>query len=469
MKPLFKSYLKKVCWMISKKNRKSTYMELRAHLLDEFDHLSQANENEEETLKSVLKNKPNPYWLGYKMRRSQHCFLRRNFISLSVVFGFMLFLMAGHILVEQVRLDYIELSKKYRSTEKNENEFENDLKFLKEHQDQKIFFTERKSSADEFVYKTLEFSKVQVAADLYKNYSYQLRADKKILAQIKNMNLDWVEEFKKFDFVSGLSFEDKERFQQNMQNSMIRKIGVHASAKGPMFLGGEVADAVRLYALQQCLADSCERGFSVLRQFAKILYSSNNWYSQIVAINLLKKENQWVKKFNFKNYNALDSEFLNANERVSWGWSGVLGDMFSKQTFSARWQPYMKAELGLCGSVSNSPFGSFLARSDLIGEKFFFEEDYSHQIQSEKKMLGALFEKCDMQIYSDLIHTKNSKQTTLGYAAIFPEDLQLWIDEASIPYVRQWIGLGWAQYSTNNYWRIYERLPPKVATKEKNK
>ena len=96
MKPLFKSYLKKVCFGISKKNRRATYIELRSHLMYEFEELVAKEVSISEARKKVLASKPNPYWLGYKMRRAQQSFLRRNAISLSFVFVFMMFMTAGH-------------------------------------------------------------------------------------------------------------------------------------------------------------------------------------------------------------------------------------------------------------------------------------------------------------------------------------------------------------------------------------
>jgi hypothetical protein len=69
---------------------------------------------------------------------------------------------------------------------------------------------------------------------------------------------------------------------------------------------------------------------------------------------MLRQEEYFVKKFMVAGYPTLGPEFLNASERVAWGWRNVLYSMLMNKKFSERWQPYMRAELGMCAATNNN-------------------------------------------------------------------------------------------------------------------
>lgn len=464
MKPLFKSYLKKVCFVISKKNRVATYIELRSHMMFEFEEFVAKDVSVSEARKKVLASKPNPYWLGYKMRRSQQSFLQRNAISLSFVFVFIIFMIAGQYISNIIQRDYLPLIQQRLSTAKNEAEFEADLRFLNHHPAKHIFISARRKSADDFVYSKLSRLPLEQYVHIFRKFKFQnTPLDAKTEKLIASVDAKWIEPLTEFDYVSDSTPQDVRNLKQNMDSSMLRKIGVQAGQRGSLFLTNELADLTLLYTYRQCTLGACLKGLQALRHVAQLIYSSYSMVAQTKALAMLRHEEYFVNKFKVTGFAALDPEFLNAHERVVWGWRNIITEMLVKNKFSERWQPYMQSELGMCAAINERPFGIFLAGSDLLGKRWFLEEDYSQRIQGEIAMMDVFFEKCDMKLYSDLIHTPNSRKKTLGDSTIFPESVQPWVDEASIPYFRQFLAFYWLQYSVHTSWKVYERLPPKVS------
>lgn len=146
-------------------------------------------------------------------------------------------------------------------------------------------------------------------------------------AQLDAMDLDWVEKLNQFDHLSSLSFEDREKLQSNMQNSMVKKIGDWASAGGSLLITEQISPAVLLYTYKECLGQApknCQKALATLRHFAKLLYSANSFLTQVHVFYLLRKEKEFVHRFSMKDYQTFDQELLNASERVTWAWKSIL-------------------------------------------------------------------------------------------------------------------------------------------------
>lgn len=469
MKPLFKSYLKKVCLMISKKNRVATYTELRSHLLQEFDELRKNQNDPQATFQNMMRSKPNPYWLGYKMRRAQQSFLRRNFISLSFAFGFMLFLIVGQYINQMIQNEYLPASRQTTTTAKNEEQFEKDLKFLARHPQKEIFTSLKAHPADDQVYQHLSELRNDENKKIVKSYTkfrFNQYFDATDLKTLETADLEWIESLQKFDFVSALSSEDIQKFQNNLDGSFFRKIGLHSSLNGNNL--PELGQMALAYTYKLCSKKECPKGLKHLRHVAQLMYTANGgFYIQHSAINLLKQESYFVKKFDLKNYASLDPEFLNAHERVYWGWMGIIGDMFKKNDFSDKWNDYMKPELGVCSGINLYAFGWYLSGSDLMNRHWPLEIDFSKEIEKEKVVLDQFYQKCGMPIYSKLIHTRYNQAKPLALSlsltpSFLPESLQPWINEARVPYFRQLLAFYILKTFNGSYWKVYERLPPQV-------
>lgn len=456
--------------MISKKRRVITYTELRSHFLTEFDELSKNQNDPDAIFQAMMRSKPNPYWLGYKMRRAQQSFLRRNFISLFFVFGFMLFLIVGQFVNQAIQNEYLPAAQKITTTEKNEEQFKNDLNFLAGHSQKDIFISFKSKPADSFIYDSLAKLSQDENKKIIKSYNkirYNQYFDETDINTIKNANLEWIEKLQKYDTVSALSSKDMQEFQKNLDSSFFRKIGLHSGLQGNGL--ADLGQMTLAYAYQLCLKGDCPRGLNNLKHVAKLVFTSSygGFYLQHSAINLLKQESYFVKKFNLKKYKPLDPELINAYERVNWGWLGIIGDMFKKKEFSEKWNSFMKPELGVCSGVSQYAFGWLLGSSDLTDRRWPLEIDFSNEIEKEKAVLDKFYGICDMPLYSKLIHTPYNQTKPLELSLslnppLLPESLQPWINEARAPYFRQLLAFYILKSFNGSYWKVYERLPPQV-------
>lgn len=126
-------YLRRVCARIkSPVSRREIYRELRAHLLDRLENLSQPNVGEDQVIQKILDEAEDPKELGRKLSDARKPFILRHPILsgsffLAVTCALIL-VVAAHLVVGEI-MDSSDLTS-FENREAYLVAFESDLKFL---------------------------------------------------------------------------------------------------------------------------------------------------------------------------------------------------------------------------------------------------------------------------------------------------------------------------------------------------
>lgn len=476
-----KKYLRRVCgWIKNSKRRKDTYKELRSHILDKIDTFLLTGDSPSVACSKVLKEMPNPHWYGYKLRRSQYSFWRRNLFAFSSAFVLMLSFCFVAICLYLVHSHYLPLMDRLSYVDKELLEyFKKDLYLVR---DENFFVSKKEKSAHIYLYTTHKDKFSKKNTDQLNLIHQQIRryAETKDVSVDKNMFLekikaipietiatDWLENLKFYDSIYGLTPEDQEKLQAVHHQSMIKRISAYASLNGPLYVS-DVGNYLYIRAIKMCLKNKCKDAMLELEHAARLIYSSESLIGHMVAIYLIKREKQLIEIFGVNHKVPVSDDVLKAFRRLSWGWRGLQDMVLNGEAVEESLRFYFKPQTGFCAHVAERPLGNLNAFSDFLEDTWLLEHDFSSQIQSERKIMKEWMNLCGLKEYLPLLEKPKYKEAIFAKENYNPWSMtslseshsisRIFPNPMRIPYLRQVAGFMLATFALPNYWGPYNEL-----------
>ena len=421
MNKSIQNYLKKLCLMIKKQNRKATYTEIRNHFLDQIDSQISAGTSQQIAEKNILTKSPNPYVWGYQLRRAQQPFIQRHIFEISALTFGIIFLMAGVQITMNVKNELgfqFERLNSALSDQQKMNLFESDLKLIAEKNELNQLKTSKKSDAFNFVFvqnnenlKNIS-SNYNAISDLLNNTDANSSAvifNQKL--KLLSVDLEWVQQIKKFDYIkdpvlnipdsvdlSNLSRTDKYKYLYSMEQ--------------PLLLQNEFGIAVQLFALKNCLNKKCNLGQNVYRHAAILLNSADQLTTKLHAISLLKSEKKLFSKMGYS-APTIDENLLKAYQRVQWGWVNINRESLLNGRMNKRWEKYINKESSFCTGVRETSFGLYLASEKSLSNHWPMELNLSQQINAERQLLRQFNSTCEFSVLNKFSDESNENSSEI--------------------------------------------------------
>lgn len=478
MNKKIKAYLKKVAGKINNPiQRRSTYLELRSHLLDLVDNKISQGADKKSAITEVLKNLPDPNKFGKKLNNAgQPWFWRYPLITLSLLsFTLLLFIViiGSHVFTTQ----YLKpiLAENVIPNQKIVTYMVRDLETLSKAE---LFpNTPRTNNAAFFLNNSLggigrngsKLPELKKAKKLLLKYLGWQR-DKKVLNKLlldKNLFIidsAWLTQLSAFDHVDFSSLKEIQKIIQPLHHSnSIEKIVAWSTM--PILNVSELNTWLKIYILQQHKNEKTLEALKLTRHIARLVHSNGLLSDHIAAALILKTENILSKTLNVA-WSPIPWDTIEAYRRVSWAWPGVIYQSYHNGKIPNEFQKYATRELGLCSGVGEHFIG-FQSMSDFLYPQALFETSFRKELFAAKSLAEQLLRKCDRfeQFKNFLTETPKGKNTLWN-----KEMLAVWTigglnpifhflpNPSRLPYLRRVIVYYLMTLGFPNYTRVYEDL-----------
>ncbi len=271
--------------------------------------------------------------------------------------------------------------------------------------------------------------------------------------QIKNINVDWVEQLSQFD---QWNYFRSQKIQNQLKsvkykNRLDRFVTI---AELPMPSLNELRMSGIVYFLKQIKNNQIDEEKSVIAKIAQLSHSSETLVGRFFAAQLLLDEIYLDENFKFLNLKTIAREKIESYKRVTWAWQGLNRLSFFHK-IPKELNAYMKKGTGFCSTHIESPHSLFpvslFLDTDLFKNRVIFEKDYAERFKESHKFREEAFAACGLKTLEGFLSRIPATDTAPN---LNQKTSYTW---KNLPYFKRSISLANKSLFYNNYFRLYEK------------
>lgn len=294
----------------------------------------------------------------------------------------------------------------------------------------------------------------------YKNW----RNDKEVLITstqdiaLRTLNTDWMLPLKDKTYWSLSQHPDVVTTLERVPKlNSIERIAEFAQMPIPRY--DTLRDWAAIYMMKMAYEGSPRLGLEMYRKVAELIQSHGTLTGHMVAAHMLKQEPYLAATFAVQDWMAHDLEAVEAFERISWGWVGLVRDSWLKPV-PADITSLMTPQNGVCAAAVENVGG--LARMyDFLGPHFVFEPDFSAEIEASRTLEQQLLSDCRMEAFHvfSLPTEKASNPFWVKAETVYTlPEMEGWTyNRSRIPYLRRLVGLQLMTIAQPNFFIKYKQ------------
>lgn len=275
---------------------------------------------------------------------------------------------------------------------------------------------------------------------------------------LRSLNTDWMLPLKEKTSWSLTQHPDVSTALERIpQLNSIERIAEFAQMPIPRYEA--LRDWAAIYMMKMAYEGSPRLGLEMYRKVAELIQSHGTLTGHMVAADMLKKEPYLAATFAVEDWTAHNLEAIEAFERISWGWVGLVRNSWLKP-LPAELTASLTPQNGICAAAFEN-VGGLSSMYDFLGPKAIFEPDFSQEIEASSSLEQQLLSECRMEAFHvfSLPTEKASNPFWVKAETVYTlPEMEGWsYNKSRIPYLRRLIGLQLMTIAQPNFFVKYKQ------------